>query len=1625
MKIKFYIPIYLLIITHCLYSQNYNWITPNTTYLKMYVINDGMYRINKGDFTAAGINADNIDPRTIKVFYKGLQVPIFFYGESDGVFNDSDYFDFYGKRNYGGLTNFYNSGSIETVSYVTDEYFDLYSDTSVYWIGWGGSYGNRYLPYNYNSGIQYPYDYYYKRIHFENDLVYSLGEAYSEQDYRNFNNERFKGESWYWAKMLFQNQINQNFNSPLLSTSVPAKLKTFAYPYNIDTTIFNEHRLTFRVNNILIDTLKTDNFNKLDTSVYFPSNYLNGSSLNTISVKYTPPTNFTNGSIFLDYFEIYYPKRFVFDSNYVSFSSELNDTSARVFKIAGFISSNEIKIYDVLNNNIITNYFLSSDTLVFSAKGNGKFEIINKTITLKPFRIKQRQVPNLVSTSNGVDYLIVYNKLFETQAEFLRTYRSNHDNFRAFKAEIEDIYDIFNYGIENPVAVRNFVSYVWNNWTPPKVQYLCLFGRGSTDPKKCSSTSQYFANLVPVYGNPISDGYFANVNQGTFMYYRQIAVGRLPVYTTSEAQDVINKIITYESQPIDNWIKNTSFVTGGYNTSDQSLFRAQANSIINTFLQPPPLSFDITRVFLNDSSGLITYNYSDSIKNSINRGTLFMNYIGHAGNNYWDYTFDDPVVLSNGSKLPLIYSMTCFTGKYAEPNYRGWGEKFLLYSNKGAIGFVGSTGWGFVGSGNTLQTYFASSLSQDTSRRIGEILKHATLLMSGDSLNYYSRNTVNSFNLIGDPALKLLLPPYPEFVITNSDYKLSTINPELNENVILTIYPRNLGTFADSCKIRWLLIKNGLNSRFKDTIIRNFAFIDTLYYTFSLDTLADYNIKIILDVDNWYTRENTNNNSITIPVTLANYSFVPLKPIDNSVVISDSIEFEGINPNINLSRNSVKLLLQLDTTNNFNSSILQTYIKNNFTTPVTKFKVHIPILDTNVVYFWRLNTIVNNIDTLGWSTPRRFIYNPTIINETNIKKLNKKTDNVTINSDSVTTVYKKLPSQYNNEEISFLSFNSAGYGLLSFTGNLVASSWGGDPWEPTYLLVNNTYTYLLRSYIDWGGLYFMKISKVGGQILDSKHIYFSAASSSDSAVSYLNTFDTTHILMAVKLIPVGVSSTITSNLINKLKQFGSRKIDSVNINSWQRWSFISYRTNPDTIVSENYSKTDWAPINSSLQPVFKYINGSLTSIFGPAQYWYSINWNQIIYTGSYIYHDIYGINRNNQPTLLWENYQNTLLPLDTLNAYNFPKIKIVTKFRIDSTNGFSTPFLKSVKVRYTPPSEIVLNINNCIKSDSVINSGDTLGFKISYCNAGFTNLYGSTRNFYTYNINNQKIILKSDTSFTLLKTDSAINLNSSINLSGFNNIRKYNNTIDIFFEVQPIGNQNDYFYYNNKILNNVIVKSVPNQVLLELFSDGLKIQNGDYVRKEPDIIIKLTDNIIGTKNSFDTNDVKLFLNTRYVPYYLRNNYNPSLQLITFDPLKKQISLQFKPFLEYGINNLKVVLCSGNNNYFDTLSYNLQVTSDLLIKDLYNYPNPLKNFTNFVFFIAGDSKPTNCKIKIYTVSGKLIKSIHFSGNIGYNQVYWDARDDDGETIANGIYFYKVIIEGAYKKETDIQKLVILR
>jgi hypothetical protein len=1610
-------------------SQNYNWITPNKTYLKLHVADDGMYRITQNEFTQAGINTTIIDPRTVKLYYKGNEIPIYFEGEQDGSFDPNDYFDFYGTRNYGGLTNTYLAGYGPTeLNYTTNEYYNLYSDTSVYWVGWDGNTGIRYSTSNYSVQNQYPLDYSLEKIHFETDSLYSLGETINAlTDYRYFNTEKISGEGWYWTTLFNNQSVSKTFSLPLLSASTQTcSFRIFAFPNSRDTN-FNEHKLELKINSTVVATIEKNDYDRFDTTVSFSSSLLNSSS-NTVTVTYKP--NFGNlnatPNLYFDLIELYYPKSFVFQNNNGRFLLGGTDTTSALFKVTGYNSSNPTFIYDTKNFVKITAISSDADTLFYTGKSNGSFEIANQNITKRPFRTEARQVPDLVSGSNGADYLVIYNKLFESQAEQLRSHRQSFDGYRSVKAAVDDITDVFNYGMEDPIAIRRFVKNAYDNWQSPRPAFVCLVGRGSLDPKNNRGSQSFYRNFIPVYGNPPSDGYFVNLNLNGFVYYQQISVGRLPVYTPQEAQDAVNKIIAYDNQRLmpESWWKQFIMITGGPNRIEQIQYQTQSNEFINSYVTPPPVSGMPSRIYRNDSAGFITFNYADSIKKEINRGGLITNFIGHAASQDWELGLEDPFTLNNGTKNPFVLSMTCFTGKSSEPNLRGFGEKFVYASNKGAIGFLGSSGWSFSGAGNEINKYIFQGFAQDTLRRIGELIKYSSNILTPDSISFQVKNMINCYNLLGDPAVKLLLPNTPEFVIGGTDYHISNPYPLVGEDVTFKIYPKNYGLFAKDCLIRFEILKNGGEYRFKDTVIAAFEFLDTASYSFSLDTIGNYSLKVTLDHNNKYQQEIPTNNVLLLPLPLRNISYTPLKPIYNSVIRSDSVEFTGLNPQVDLRTNSVRVILQVDTSKEF-SNPLYTYSSSSVSGVSSKVKYMIPFLDSNIVYFWRTNALINN-DSTGWSETMRFIYNPVVSDNSNFSTKSGKGSRL-IPFDSVVTIYSKLPGQFNTSDISGLYYTGSGYKLTDFSGQMQVKSYGSNGNEASFFTVNN-----FSLYADGGfntGLNIVKVRKLTGSFVEFRNFRMSTPSSSDSVLNFLNTFDTTHFIMIGIAASVSPSDSLRQTAKNKIKQFGSQLIDSVTrFDQFDSYAFIGYLNAAPQNTSEAFhrysSNSIWTPSFANLNTTFLNTHGSINFSIGPAHRWKYFQWDRILTSGSSVNYNVSAINRSGALVPLYSNLSgNSFVNLDTINSFTYPDIRLTASLSIDTLSGLESPEFRSMFFKYTPPCEIIPDNYSFIKSDSVVDEGEEVTLSVKNYNIGFVPAQAIIYKW-TANAPGGLVVLKADTIYTPLEPDSSRTSSVTFSTTGLKDPNVTIDTLDINFEVTLLNNQNDYYPFNNFAFTNIVILGDSTGPSIEVTYDGNKIIQGDLIPAKPEILFKFFDDSPITYDISDTANIFIKLDGKRIYYNLGGQLNPEITFTASNAGNLKTTVTYKPVLPEGNHILQYIGGDRDGNK-DTVRNDVNVSNAFQVRDLYNYPNPMMGETYFTFNMLSSEAPQSCMIKIYTVAGRLVKDISAPAKVGFNQIYWDGRDNDGETMANGIYLYKLILEDAGKTETSIQKLAILR
>jgi hypothetical protein len=96
--------------------------------------------------------------------------------------------------------------------------------------------------------------------------------------------------------------------------------------------------------------------------------------------------------------------------------------------------------------------------------------------------------------------------------------------------------------------------------------------------------------------------------------------------------------------------------------------------------------------------------------------------------------------------------------------------------------------------------------------------------------------------------------------------------------------------------------------------------------------------------------------------------------------------------------------------------------------------------------------------------------------------------------------------------------------------------------------------------------------------------------------------------------------------------------------------------------------------------------------------------------------------------------------------------------------------------------------------------------------------------------------------------------------------------------------------------------------------------------------------------------------------------------------------------------------SNEESFFTVVS-----TNDLVVRDVYNYPNPFTSNTAFTFQ-HNLTREIDVKINVYTIAGRMIKQLEEKNiNQKFVKINWDGRDEDGDQLGNGTYLYKLIVK----------------
>ena len=378
--------------------------------------------------------------------------------------------------------------------------------------------------------------------------------------------------------------------------------------------------------------------------------------------------------------------------------------------------------------------------------------------------------------SSVPDYIIIAAGNYINAATKLRDFHTASHGLKGVVYNVNEIFNEFSGGQPSPTGIRNFIQYLYNQASLKKVnapQYLLLMGMANYSYKTYNSASQIpvfestaSTNILSSY--PADDFYTIlnindNINSPTNIKYSALAMGRLPVRNTAEADTVVEKIINYQKNNNGGAWKNQ--LTWVADDGDYNLHLQDAEEITSNLQKKVP-AWNQKKIYLdlypvtNNIAGNTYPLVNAAINQTINNGSLILNYTGHG--NYTRLTEEAVIAQSdvqqwnNAGKLPLMITASCDFAPYDQPQLSPFGFDALLKNSKGVVALVAASRLVYAYSNKQINDQFIQKLLVPDSA--GYFLTIGTALQKAKMAAWaQGEDHVNTFKftLLGDPAMHL------------------------------------------------------------------------------------------------------------------------------------------------------------------------------------------------------------------------------------------------------------------------------------------------------------------------------------------------------------------------------------------------------------------------------------------------------------------------------------------------------------------------------------------------------------------------------------------------------------------------------------------------------------------------------------------------------------------------------------------------------------------------------------------------------------------------------------------------------------------------------------------------------
>ncbi|HOH83011.1 MAG TPA: C25 family cysteine peptidase [Bacteroidales bacterium] len=1612
----------LFLFSLCLpaFAQPYGneWINYSQSYYKVYIHENGVYRIDYNTLLSNGFPLGSVNPRNIQVFNKGIEQYIYIKGENDNIFNPGDYIEFYAEK---------NDGTLDTPLYKNPEgqankAYSLFSDSSVYFITWNNSFSNRRLQSDndVNFSSYSPVPYIFNTVRQNYTSAYYAGETNSGGI---TDPEYTANEGWFDNGFNVGQSVTKNISSANKYANGPdAEVDFVVLGQSNYAGVYIDHHLNINFAGITIDTL-FDGYQVLrynytipvaqigNTSTPFVFSSVNdlgvGSDRNTIAyiqIKYPHTLNLGGVSVF-DF----------------SAMDALQAKSLLQFTNFNIPSGDTARLYDITNHRRIkVVYDGTAFKCLLSNSGGEKFCHLTSDNNIKPINkiypvsydakfINYQTIANTEFT----DYLILTHPSLWAEAENYESYR-NTTGYHALTVNVEHLYDQFGYGVlKSAFAIRNFARFAFYHFAE-KPRGLFLVGKGyraASDGSLPQYRTDAYHNqltLVPSFGYPPSDLLFS---QGIIdsLFMPAIPTGRLSARTPEDVAIYLDKVQQFElaQQTPQEWMKTILHFGGGGNLSEQNMLAAYLNHYKHTI--EDPLFGGHVRTFLKTSSEPMQINQSDSLRNLINNGVTLMTFFGHAASVGFDVSVDVPSEYQNYGKYPFILANSCWAGDiYLDQNSTS--EEFVLIEDKGSIGFLASISLGIPAALNVFSDELYHQISyKNYGKPIGEIIKNTIDSIQGPDL-IIKENTLTMV-LHGDPAIILNSFAKPDYAITppNVFFTPPQVTSDL-DSFNIHIVSTNIGrAINDSIIVQTTrTFPGGITPTNYFNKIKAPLFKDTLTLRVPVDIINGLGLnkfRIYLDCYQTIDEISEINNITEVPLMIKSSDIVPVYPYKYAVMPALPLTLKASTSDAFIGSQDYEF--QLDTSDAFNSPIKQVFHINH-SGGVVPWTPNFPITTDSIVYFWRVSIDSSDQHSYNWR-------------ESSFQYINGKRG-----------WGQAHFHQFKNDRYRYVKYNKPQrrFDFVNDVKSLTCQTgfYPYIPWQDEYYKVNNVMKFQW-AYMGPGGngMILAVIDSVSGEPWMN---YAMPQPETEAGWEFpCNTFAEREAMRSfINNVPDG----------NYILAYSHRNHYAEDYSEDQYQSFESFgssqiRTLPNTIPYIIFGKKGGAigsahelqgSAITSIVKLYdsvttKWYEGYIESeLIGPASSWGSLHWRKKPFEptntdSAKLF--VLGIKFNGQTDTLIQN-----LPPDSADIYNlntrinasvYPYLKLLVSMRDDSLH---TPAqMRRWQVLYEGVPETALNpsLHFAFFNDTIA-EGENILFSTATQNISD---YDMDSLLIKYWVVDHNMITHPLGSFRHRPHPSGDILTDTITfstngLSGLNSL---------WVEVNPDFDQIEQTHFNNIGEIKFLVDRDRINPMLDVTFDGIHIFDGDIVSAKPEIQISLKD-----ENKFlalnDTACFRVYLqvpgnNTRERVYFMKQGQE-ILQFIPASLPNNSCRIIYNPdFLQDGVYQFFVEARdishneSGSNEY----AISFEVVNKPSITHVMNWPNPFNNATHFVFTLTGSEVPTYFKIQIMNISGKVVREIDLAElgpiHIGRNitEYAWNGTDEFGDRLANGVYLYRVV------------------